>query len=491
MARSLKLGTSVARRFEGALVIPVAMRETGERLALCALICGPVLIYGGNVGSVECAAAMSLCLAAAFLFLAPAFDPLAGDRRVQFVLAATSLLALWPMVQLVPHTAVGAAADQWAAIAALGTERAPFTATLAVDETWRALPVAFATWGAFWIGVLSFGRRSRQNVLWMAVLLTAVADCAYGLGMFASGRNEVLGIRREAWVQDATGGIVSGTFINRNHFAFLCCVGLAIALTMLSRERHSEGKSLRQRVRAIVERWPILILGPVAAVLLVSIFLSQSRGAMLSALVLLGFALILRTKRGLYVAAGVLALVIALPLLYQATQTTEFARARVETGFGASAAVRLEVQLQTMRAIRASGGLGVGAGAFEAVFPLYRDTIPADPGVWNAAHGSYVEWPFTYGIPWALLLVLTTVAVMTTILRQRQRTGDANADCMLLVLLACLLHIAYDFGLQTLGLTLIVAALAGSSFGRAVGARARAAVHSSHVSRAATPKVRA
>lgn len=467
------------------------MRDSLARVGLCAAICGPVLIYGGNVGTLECGSAIVLCLAASLLFLSADFEPLSNDARVRVALAGTSLLALWPMAQLIPHSAFGAVAAQWSAVATLGHEPPPFTATLAVDETWRALPVAFATWGAFWTGVLGFGKRSRQSVLWIAVLVTAMLDCAYGLGIFASGRNEVLGIKREAWIQDVAGGIVSGTFINRNHFAFFCCIGLAIALTMASRQRPSEGKSIRQKLRAIVDRWPVLVLGPVCAVLLISIFLSQSRGAMLSALVLIACALILRMKRGMFAAAGALALVIALPLLYVGTQTTQFARARVETGFGASAAARLEVQLQTARAIRSNGGLGVGAGAFEAAFPLYRDRIPTDPGVWNAAHGSYVEWPFTYGVPWTLLLVATVVVLMATIVRQRKRTGDANADCALLVLLACLLHIAYDFGLQTLGLTLIVAALAGSAFGRAVGARTRAAVHTSHSSQAANPKVRA
>jgi len=288
----------------------------------------------------------------------------------------------------------------------------------------------------------------------------------------------VLGIKREGWIEEVAGGIVSGTFINRNHFGLLCCIGLALALTMMTRQRGEQAKSMRQKLKGLYDRWPVLVLGPVSLVLVVSIFLSQSRGAMLSAVVVIAVALFLRLKRRGWALAAIAGLGVLVPVIYNATVLTDFARARIETGFGASAATRGLVQLQTLRAIWASRGVGVGAGGFEAVFPVYRDTIPDSPGIWNAAHGSYVEWPFTYGVPWTLLLAATTVGLMWTILAARARTGGSNADFAVLLLLLSVLHISYDFGLQTLGLTVIVAALGGSSFGRAVAARYRSSYRS-------------
>ena len=207
--------------------------------------------------------------------------------------------------------------------------------------------------------------------------------------------------------------------------------------------------------------------------LLTSIFLSQSRGAILIAIAVMGAALLLRIKSRSWM-FGIAALVVVLvPVIYQATFTTQYARDRVTTGFIGSAQDRLTIQLETARAVIASRGIGIGAGGFEKVFPLFRHESPTTTGIWNAAHGSYIEWPFTYGIPWTLLLVASAAGIMTTIIRARPVTGGSNVALPVLVLIACLLHISYDFGLQLLGLTVIVAALGGSSWSRAVASRSK------------------
>jgi hypothetical protein len=448
--------------------LPAEFVELSTRVLLALPLCIPALVFGGNVSEVETGSAVVGCLLVAGLFASSAFQPFAQDRRVMWMVAATCVLAVWSLLQLVPGTALGTNAQQWQHIADLTRQPISSTATLAIDETWRAVPVAFAVWSGFWIGALGFAKRSRQAVLWVVVLAFVVGNCAYGLGLYAAGRNEVLGMSRDAWILDATGGIVSGTFINRNHFALLCCFGLALSLTLMTRAQPTHAKTWRQKFRASLDQWPVLVLLPTTVTLLAAAFLSQSRGGMLSALVVVAAAVLMRIKNPVTMVAIALGLAIAVPVLYQATHLTDYARARVTGSFLSSANDRLNVHVETAQAIVANGGLGVGAGAFERGFPLFRHELPTVPGVWNAAHGSYVEWPFTYGVPWFLILLATVGAVMLTILRARERTGQSNVALPVLILIPCVLHIFYDFGLQTLGLAIIVAGLAGSSWARAI-----------------------
>ena len=161
-------------------------------------------------------------------------------------------------------------------------------------------------------------------------------------------------------------------------------------------------------------------------------------------------------------------LLVLVPVLYSVSFITDYSRERITARFGTNAAERLMIHAETARAIIETRGLGVGAGTFQQAFPVFRTKTPDFVGIWNAAHGSYIEWPFTYGVPWFLVLTGTLTAVMGTIFSARSKTGAANAALPGLVFTACLLHAAYDFGLQMLGLMIIVAALAGSSWGRAI-----------------------
>jgi O-Antigen ligase len=455
-------------RTSSAPAIPPLLIDAIVRLALALPICLPVLAFGGNVTDVEGATGVVLCLMTACLVVVSPTTRFWVDRRVQAMLAATTILALWPLFQLIPGSAMGVIAVQWDHMADVTQEPVSRTATLAVDETWRAVPVCLATWGAFWVGALGFANRTRQALLWVTILAIVVADCAYGIGIYMAGRNEVLGYKFEAWILDATGGVVAGTFINRNHFALLCCIGLALVITLMTRTRQATAKTTRQRLKAALDHWPVLVLSPVAVLLFVSVFLSQSRGGILSAIIVVATGLLMRIKsRKVMIGMGVCVLALV-PILYAATFVTDYSRDRVTTRFSSAASERLAIQMETAQAIVETRGVGVGAGAFEQAFPLFRRVTPSFGGVWNAAHGSYIEWPFTYGIFWFVVLIGVTVALMTIIVGSRHKTGNANAALPILVLVACLLHISYDFGLQTLGLTIIVAALAGSSWGRAI-----------------------
>jgi O-Antigen ligase len=481
MPQSSRLGKQVARRVS-AVAQEQQLRSSGivkavRPIVLALPISIPAIFYGGNLEVVECITAIVFCLMATGLFVTGAADRFIQDRKLWLVFTATSLLAIWPLLQLVPGSATGSSFKSWANLAAIGIEPAAYTATLSINDTWRTVPVGMATWAAFWIGILAFGKRSNQVVLWIVLLAFIAFNCFYGLGIFISGRNEVLGVKRDEWIE-TVGGIVSGTFINRNHFAFYCCLGITLALTLMTRTKTAKPKSVRQKLRATFDSWPLLILVPLFGILFVGIFLSHSRGAMLSALILIVVALASRIRSSKRMLGLGLALLISVPVVYQATHVTDYERARLGS-MGESAGTRWQIQRETARAVFDTNGLGVGAGAFEPVFPFHRRLTPSSPEIWNYAHGSYIEWPFTYGVPWALLLLLTTLGITTFIITQREKTGPSNALVAVLTFIACTLHIAYDFGLQTIGLTVIVAALAGSSFGRALGSSERRSRRSS------------
>src|SRR5262249_50876213 len=61
--------------------------------------------------------------------------------------------------------------------------------------------------------------------------------------------------------------------------------------------------------------------------------------------------------------------------------------------------------------------LGHGAGSFADIFPLYHNLAPSF-GVWFRAHNTYLQAAAELGLPVAILLALTTGAVLWVIYRE-------------------------------------------------------------------------
>lgn len=200
------------------------------------------------------------------------------------------------------------------------------------------------------------------------------------------------------WFRDLTqGGTPFGPYVNRNHFAGLMGMlfPVVMALFLLSRPSSSEA-SLRRKVSDLLDRSlrnEHLLFGLGAVLVALSIFLSLSRGGILSlciSVALLGFLLRRRSSSGrgsLLLAATVIVILYAVGWF---GWTPVFERFRsIRSLQGEISELRLDIWKDSLGLIKDFPITGTGAGSFMQVYPAYR-TILIDRTA-EHAHNDYVE----------------------------------------------------------------------------------------------------
>ncbi|MDP2157854.1 MAG: O-antigen ligase family protein [Nitrospirota bacterium] len=258
------------------------------------------------------------------------------------------------------------------------------------------------------------------------------------------------------WVRELTqGGIPFGPYVNRNHFAGLMGMlfPIVMVLFLLSRPSSRE-ESFRKKVSDLIDRSlrnVHLLLGFGTVVVALSIFLSLSRGGILSlcvSLALLGFLLSRRviTRKG-----GVLLIATVIVILYAVGWfgwTPVFERFRaIRTPQGEISELRLEIWKDSLGIVRDFPLTGTGAGSFMHVYPAYR-TIRGE-GIADHAHNDYLELLTDGGIIGAGLFAWFMAAVLTQSYQVFLKRKDPYARHLyagaLAGITAFLLHSITDF----------------------------------------------
>ena len=138
--------------------------------------------------------------------------------------------------------------------------------------------------------------------------------------------------------------------------------------------------------------------------------------------------------------------------------------------------LRLEVYRYCWNMLPKAGWLGIGPGAFDAVFataPL--ENIPKPRGHWVYAHNDYLQYALEWGVVGgAMLMLLVSAAVWKLIsrmshLRRQHSTLRATTLWAIMVALgAVAAHGLVDFPLQILSIQLYVVTLLGAGVARSL-----------------------
>ena len=280
-------------------------------------------------------------------------------------------------------------------------------------------------------------RSSQARKIAMILALYGVAIAAFALlqGVAPNGKIYWLRVPR-------LGGRIYGPYVNHNHYAGLMEMLVPIPLVMsLSRLAHE-----KTRIAA----------GIAAAIMVGTVFLSGSRGGMLSVFAELAvLAIILfRQRRSLRIAVGLLAfsivLISLLAWLGGKELTTVVGSISTEARGEISGGVRLSIAKDGLRMFTHRPVLGWGLGTFPVVYPQFRSFYTNF--VVNEAHNDYVQLLSEMGVLgfgimlWYLLLVFwhaqRKISNWTT-----QVTGAVTLACTLGVI-GILVHSLVDFNLQ-------------------------------------------
>ena len=235
------------------------------------------------------------------------------------------------------------------------------------------------------------------------------------------------------------GGIPFGPYVNRNHFAGFVELTLPLALVPL----------VLGRVRR--ERW--LVVGVFTVVPIAALFLSASRGGILSLgaeLAILALVMIQRRMMGKQILAGAAVLLLALVLVFWLGVGQILERFSTLQTLEATTGKRASMRHDTWQIFLQHPIVGTGLGTLQIVYPPFESLY--DGKIVNHSHNDYLEALAETGILGGLCcLWFLGVLFKESLKRLRQFSTSFGGALQLSGLIACcgfLAHSLVDFNLH-------------------------------------------
>lgn len=338
---------------------------------------------------------------------------------------------------------------------------------------WFRLVALFATFQAAALTINTYRRR----VSFAGALCAAgVFEAVYAVREAATQHYEIWG-----WTNQLIFNRVSGTFVNPNHFAHYAAIVLpfAVYLGAIAWRNAANGRVLRfgRHVAALLERQFFLFAIAVGASLacLAAILLSQSRGALLSAVVgMLLMLVAISSRRAVKpLLLGILALVLMVAGLaaYLGTQRTIERFESSDTDVSTLGGRRTGIEA-ALRVWRAFPLFGSGAGTFADVVSIGQSTDVEK--LYRHAHDDYAESAATTGV-FGMFFVAAFFAGLVQAFRRDSASWRLRAFTVaaLTSVTIAAVHALFDFNFYIPANAATLAAIAGASVAPALKVRPR------------------
>ena len=251
-------------------------------------------------------------------------------------------------------------------------------------------------------------------------------------------------------LQASSSVLVVGTYVNRNHYAFLMAMALPFAImagVALMRDSTTQRATIASALFAT------------AAVLLGATIFSLSRGGFLSVLVSLFLLAVLNLQKRLRT-VGFMLLVVAFVGLFVFLPVTElvlrFAEFSDEASSDMNNGARHLVWKDSMPVIRDFPLFGTGLGGYETAVRRGQQTALQHNIAY--AHNEYIQFLAELGIVGISLFLIPIAWIFTVLIRNIE---DPMAKAGVASVTAMLLHCIVDFNLQVPANLLAVAWVAG------------------------------
>lgn len=294
----------------------------------------------------------------------------------------------------------------------------------------------------FGLTLLLINRRYRLRWLSYIIVFSGVFQAIYGTLSTLSGAS--------------SGGVATGTFVNRNHLAGYLEMCLAVGTGLLIAQLgESTTTTWRQWLRALLN-WILsekMRLRLYLVMMVIALVLTHSRmgnsAFFLSLFIagIIGLALSRRAPRNTII---LLASLVILDMFIVGTWfgIDKVAQRLEQTSLATE--VRDEVNISVLPYWRAYLWTGSGLGSFYTVFPHYREQYPL--GFFDHAHNDYLEFGAETGIIGLLLLGSSVIITLFIALLAQYRRHDplcrGIAFSATMGIIAILIHSSVDFNLQ-------------------------------------------
>lgn len=326
-------------------------------------------------------------------------------------------------------------------------------------------------------GLLAYGvtvwgcvnTRQRQRILMWSIVLLGFTQALVGACLELSNMEP-------QWFGSVINGPLgaSGTYVNRNHFAGCLEISLAVGIGLLvSRLSTNTATNWRQRLRAFIDLLMSekIRLRLILIAMVVGLILSRSRMgnvAFFSALIGCGLFYILVRERRLFLKSVLLfgsILLIDLMVVGQWYGVDKVVDRLEKTDAGSE--MRVVIFPDLNRIAQDSNQVGIGLGAFYAIFPDYRTDL-----VWQRfhhAHNDYLQFYIETGLPGIVLLALMIGGVVLyairLIINRRDRLACGIGLACFMAFTAIGIHSLVDFNLQIPANAFLLCAVAALALG--------------------------
>lgn len=416
-----------------------------------------------------CIGALMLLWAIGAVFDATLVQLSWGRYRPLFILFF--LFIGWSVYQAIGPAPQSWWAPAWQRMADALHEPATGVISNTPEKSLTAIMRLLAYAGIFWIS-LQLGRRTRcaKAVLW-SVIVATLGYAIYGLIVQFTGGGTILWFSKWSY-----GGVVTATFVNRNHFAIYAGIGILCTLALIAdqtRQATEASIATRSGFIQLLDNMSLqmVILAITFMILATALLLTQSRpGAVMTVAGIFVFLAVLATT-STFAAKSVVrfGLVILVAGLIFGLISGSLLASRI-VDVAENLTDRITVFKTTWHAILDRPFLGFGLGSFASVFPGYRGTefSPNDP-TYDYAHNIYLELALESGLPGALLLLLTVALAVGVCIwgaQQRHRNGYFPALGVAVTALVGA-HGLVDFSLQIPAIAAVYCLILGVAYSQA------------------------
>ena len=353
----------------------------------------------------------------------------------------------------------------------VGIERSQEFATISSSPylTGRTLAVAFAAALVFWIASARPSRRRHVLTTLTVLVLIGAAQALYGLFEHLSGNKHLLWRTKVHYLDSVT-----GTFVNRNHFATLIAMLLPVALGCALHwwTRGRGGRKLRERWFAHDPQGRLsrtVLFGFLVVAMMVGLFFSLSRGGLMAAAAGVSATVVVmlfrqRLRKAILLVAP-LALVTVGTVAWLGWQPM---RERIQAAFDTdlSTNFRFETWHDTVAMIEARPVTGWGAGTFREVYPRFKRADYSRLEV-RHAHNDYLELVAETGLIGGVLMGWIVIGLLWTTVRGFAKTESASEAALLAglagAMVAAMTAVFFDFSLHLPAVLWVAAAIAGTT----------------------------
>jgi O-antigen ligase len=432
-----------------------------------------VLAYGSVTQASLNLAVIAFALLTALSLLYPIGAVAIGRVHAATVLLLATLL-IYVVLQVLPLAGGGVANEAWKSVNDL-IGPVPGTVSVTPGITLDALTMLALPFLVFLSGLALFQGNDQGLLLWRSLAYFGLGYALFGITQYLLLPEHVLFEQKKYSI-----GSLTASFVNQNTTGTF--LGLAFLLNLGLVFYYLRNICINRFVKKMMDldiRWgdknALFLLHALSCLIVaLALFLTQSRGAVGASFAGGAVAVVLMATRPLTAdkptgetgkwrrAVGLFGGVIVLVGLFALFAGRAVYRMKMEGGEGG----RFCTFASTIDAIKDHPILGTGFGAFQDVFPAYRNAQCAGIyGVWDRAHNFFLEGYLGLGLPFAVALVLgyaILIRVFLYGLRSRHKFLFSPVVALAALVLVSL-HSLVDFSLQIPGVAAYFAAIMASS----------------------------